>query len=98
MADGTHVVLQLLAIGEDGRQEVKIQERLHRCPISTSFPNRAVSLLDMLYYEPECMAFGVFPLLCPGNRVPAHVSGLAALKACQQWMKVCQTRPARYIA
>lgn len=91
LSDGTHVVLQLLAIGDDGKEELKILHRLHKEPISTTYPNRAVPLLDMLTYAEHNMVFGVFPLvgsgiigsLCPGYRSPAE-----AISICRQWIEV----------
>jgi hypothetical protein len=88
LADRTHVVLQLLAIGEDGQEEVEIQKRLHERPISSAYRNRAVPLLQMITYEPERMVFGVFPLLAPGYKLPLHRKPAEGLEACYQWMEV----------
>ena len=88
ISDGQHVVLQLLAIGENGQEEVKIQKRLHHEPISTKYRNRAVPLLDLITYEPEQMVFGVCPLLFPGFDGPRHRSPAAVLKTFYQWFEV----------
>lgn len=87
LLDGTHVVLQLLAIGKDGLEEVEIQKRLHEQPISTKFRNRATPLLQLITYEQENMVFGVFPLLGPGMKLPSQVNPKEALETCYQWME-----------
>lgn len=94
------MVLQLLAIGDDGQEEVKIQKRLHRTPICSKYRNRAVPLLDLITYEPEQMVFGAFPLLFPGFDGPKHQSPAAALWTFYQWFEVSHKRrnlAARYI-
>ncbi|KAK9900385.1 hypothetical protein P389DRAFT_11633 [Cystobasidium minutum MCA 4210] len=83
-ADGTHVVIQLLAIGEDGSNEVQILQRLHLAPISTDYRNRCVPLIDMVTYEPARMVFGIFPLLFPGRLAPSHGCINEALDTCSQ--------------
>lgn len=92
LSNGTHVVLQLLAIGEDGQEEVKIQKRLHHNPLSTRYPNRAVPLLDILAYDKEQMVFGVFPLLCAAHDCPQVSKHSEAFKLCHAWM---EARPMR---
>lgn len=87
ISDGTHMVIQLLAIGEDGQTEVAIQNRLHNSPLPSTFPNRAVPLLDMVTYEQERMVFGVFPLLCAGVACPRYSTPQDGFKICGQWME-----------
>lgn len=81
-------MLQLLAIGEDGQNEVKILQRLHLEPISKKFPNRAVPLLEFVTYEQEQMVFGVFPLVSAGYNCPYHAIVEDAFKICYAWMQV----------
>lgn len=62
-SDGTHVVLQLIAIGNDGQRELEILKRLYLSPIDTTYKNRCVPLLGFIEYQN--MVFGIFPLLLP---------------------------------
>lgn len=95
LSDGTHVVLQLLAIGEDGLEEVEIQKRLHHRPISTEYRNRAVPLLQLIEYAQEKMIFGVFPLLAPGCRLAPHRKPREGLKhAINGWKYVADNQVA----
>lgn len=88
LSNGSHVVIQLLAIGEDGMEEVKMLQRLHRDPISTEYSNRCVPLLDMVTYEPASMIFGVFPLLFTGYQAPRPGYLGEGLKTCYQILEV----------
>lgn len=81
-------MLQLLAIGDDGQMEVQIQKRLHETPICTTYRNRAAPLLRLITYEKEHMVFGVFPLLCPGFKLPQHYEAIEGLTMCRQWFEV----------
>lgn len=90
LSDGTHVVLQLLAINEDGQDEVEILKRLHEKPISTKFRNRAVPLLDLITFACETgnLVFGVFPLLCPGFNTPGPGNAIEAFETVRQMFEV----------
>lgn len=79
-------MLNLVAKGTEGLEELAVLERLHHNPVSTVYMNLCAPLLDTIVIED--MTFCVFPMLFPGSfRIPCQDMG-ETLVMVQQCMEV----------